>query len=302
MSELTRREFLGASLLGAGAVASGVLPSPAAAAEVKRTAAKSAVDRVMLGKTGVKASFLAQGTGMHGGGRASDHTRMGQKKFTELVMRGFDQGMNFMDMADLYGTHPYTKNALKDVPRDKYTVLTKIWPRSASWNEASGGAKAEVERFCKELGTDHLDICLIHCMTSEKWPDEFKRVRDELNELKEKKTVRAVGVSCHNFEAMKVASELPWTDVLLARINYKGVKMDGPPEDVAKVLLTARGNGKAVIGMKVFGEGSLIEPEQMDASLQYVINNKLVDAMTIGMLKPEEVDENIKRITKWVKA
>jgi predicted aldo/keto reductase-like oxidoreductase len=167
----------------------------------------------------------------------------------------------------------------------------------------SGGAIEEVNRFRKELNTDLLDICLIHCMTDTKWPDTFKRIRDELDEMKEKGAVKAVGVSCHDLGALKVAASHPWTDVILARINNVGKEalMDGTPEEVSAVLKRARANGKIVIGMKIFGEGKLTGPEQKDASLKYVFDNELVDAITIGMMKPQEVGDTIRRANKALK-
>jgi predicted aldo/keto reductase-like oxidoreductase len=223
--------------------------------------------------------------------------------FTKLVRTSLDNGIRLMDMADLYGAHPYMRTALKGVPRDNYNILTKIWPREAFWNMPSGGAIEEVNRFRKELNTDLLDICLIHCMTDTKWPDTFKRIRDELDEMKEKGAVKAVGVSCHDLGALKVAASHPWTDVILARINNVGKEalMDGTPEEVSAVLKRARANGKIVIGMKIFGEGKLTGPEQKDASLKYVFDNELVDAITIGMMKPQEVGDTIRRANKALK-
>ena len=199
----------------------------------------------------------------------------------------------------MYGTHPFMRNAMKGVDRDKYAVLSKIWTRKAKWNQPSGGARAEVERFRKEMDSDILDICLIHCMVKADWTEREKRVRDELSELKQKGIVRAVGVSCHSHDALKTAATHPWTDVILARINHKGgreFKMDGSVEDITKTLKLARANGKAVIGMKIFSEGVLKTPEEKDASLKYVLNSGAVDAITIGMRKPEEVDDSISRI------
>ena len=191
-------------------------------------------------------------------------------------------------MADLYGSHPFVKDVVKGLPRDKFALLSKIWPQKADWVKPSGGAKEEVDRFRKELGTDHLDVCLIHCMQNAKWPTQFERIRDELSDLKQKGAVRAVGVSCHDFGALKVAAEHPWVDVIFARVNYKCGKeymCDGSVEEVSGVLKTARKNGKAVVGMKIFGAGKLVKPEEKDASLKFVFSNELVDAITIGMLK-----------------
>jgi 1-deoxyxylulose-5-phosphate synthase len=288
------------------AVGTGAL---AASAPLLRSSAASAScsgsDIVPLGKTGIKVSRLAQGTGFNGGGRASDHTRLGQKNFEALLRHGMDRGIRFLDMADLYGTHPYVKDTIKALPRDKYVLLSKIWPRKESWCNPSGGAVEEIDRFRKELSVDMIDVCLIHCMTDSKWPETYERVRDDLSNLKQKGAVRAVGVSCHDFGALKVAAASPWVDVIFARINNKGGEeyiMDGSVEEVSKVLKQARQNGKAVVGMKIFGAGKLRKPEEKDASLNYVFKNELVDAITVGMLKIEEVDDTMDRMAKVGKA
>ena len=139
-----RRRFLRTSLGGAGLLA--VAPRLALGGESATITARSAVDRVTLGRTGIECSFLAQGTGFNGSKRESDHTRMGQEAFTRLLRHGIDEGMNFVDMADLYGTHSFVRKAVADVPRDRLVYLTKIWPTADDWVTPSGGAKREVDR------------------------------------------------------------------------------------------------------------------------------------------------------------
>jgi len=299
----SRRRFITAALAGAGVLAAG--PEWLSAEGKKKAAAKGrATDVVMLGSSGIKATRIAQGTGWNGGGRSSEHSRLGLKGFTELIRHDVDEGIAFFDTADLYGSQPYLGTALKGVPRDKYIVMSKIWPRKEYWNSPSGGATAEVNRFRKELNTDVLDICLIHCMTDGEWPQTFERIRDELSEMKQKGAVRAVGVSCHDHDALKVAAAHPWVDVVLARINNvgKGAEMDVPPDEVAPVLKQARAGGKIVLGMKLFGAGKLVKSEQKDASLKYVFQNELVDAITVGMMSPKEVNDTLQRVTKALKA
>jgi 1-deoxyxylulose-5-phosphate synthase len=299
--DFSRRQFIAATLASAGTLAAGVRPVSGG-----ETPAGScpATQIVTLGRTGIKASRLAQGTGWNGSGRSSAHTRLGEKAFNELIRHGLERGIAFMDCADLYGSHPYLRTALNGVPREKYIVMSKIWPRTEYWNLASGGAQKEVDRFRRELNTDVLDICLIHCMTVANWPNEYERIRDELSELKTKGTVRAVGVSCHDLGALKMACTHPWTDVVLARINNVGKEaaMDASPEEVAPILKQARADGKVVLGMKIFGAGKLTSPEQKDASLKYVWSNGLVDANTVGMLSPQEVDDTIERMNRALTA
>jgi len=299
MKKHTRRDFLKTSAGSAGLLAAA--PSLVGALEASRTVSFAGSDVVPLGKTGIKVSRLAQGTGFNGGARSSAHTRMGQEAFTQLLHRDLDDGITFMDMADLYGSHPYVINAIKGVPRKELVYLSKIWPREENWVTPSGGAKREVTRFLKELNTDHLDVCLIHCMLNDQWPTEYEGIRDELSQLKESGEVGAVGVSCHDFGALKVAAEHPWVDVIFARINYKGGReysCDASAPEVAAVLKTARKNGKAVVGMKIFGAGKLVKPEEKDTSLSYVFGNDLVDAVTIGMLTQEQVDDTLQRMAR----
>ena len=298
MQTQSRRDFLKASLTGAGAlIAAPGLVSCRTTSSSTSSLQGNAV--VTLGRTGIKVSRLAQGTGFNGSARQSDHTRMGKPAFARLLEHSLDQGINFVDMADLYGTHPFVKDVIKGIPRRRLVLLSKIWVRKEDWVTPSGGAVEELDRFRTELGVDMVDICLIHCTTDARWPDTYARVRDELLALKQKGVVRAVGTSCHDFGALKVAASHPWVDVIFARINHKGgpdYAMDGSAEEVAGVLKLARANGKAVIGMKIFGAGKLIKPEEKDASLRYVLGNGLVDAITIGMKTTEEVDDTLARM------
>jgi len=297
----SRRDFIKTTLAGAGAA----LAAPSLLAqEAKPITARRASDLVTIGKTGVKPSFLAQGTGFNGSARSSDHTRMGMEAFDRLLRHGMDNGITFIDTADLYGTHSYIRATIKGLPRDKFVLLTKLWPRKEYWNVPSGGAEEEINRYRRETGVEVIDICLIHCAINDQWTAEYAGIRDGLAKLKEKGGVRAVGVSCHDFGALKVAASDPWTDVIFARINHKGGKqysMDGPVEEVAQTLKTARANGKFVVGMKIFGAGKLTGAEDKDASLKYVFSNQLVDAVTIGMRKTEEVDDTVARINAALK-
>jgi len=297
MHRCTRRRFLASSLAGTGLMAAA--PGLLSGAQATATASFKGSDIVTLGKTGIRVSRLAQGTGMAGYNHSSAHTRQGKAAFDRLLHHSLDQGIQFIDMADLYGSHSFVKDVMKGVPRDRYTLLTKLWPRNEEWVKFSGGAKPEIERFRQELGVDQIDVCLIHCMQNDQWPTEYARVRDELSELRDKQVVRSVGVSCHDLGALKVAAEHPWVDVILARINHIGGdkhKCDAPADVVAGVLKTARKNGKAIVGMKIFGEGTLIKPEEKAASLKYVFGNDLVDAITVGMLKTEEVDDTLRHM------
>jgi aryl-alcohol dehydrogenase-like predicted oxidoreductase len=261
---------------------------------------------IELGKTGVKMSRLGQGTGVHGGERQSDQTRMGFAKLVRLMQHAYERGIRFFDLADLYGTHVYFREALKTMDREKLAILTKVWWRydgpedQTSAPERRQMARTALERFRHELTTDYIDIVLLHCLTRPDWSDHMQPYMEVLHEEKQKGRIKVLGCSCHNFEAMRTAAVTPWVDVILARINMKGgkeVMMDGSREDVENVLRLARQNGKAIIGMKIFGEGRLAN--QREACMKYAQECGLLDAMTIGFHTPEQIDDVLRLMQKY---
>src|SRR5438876_12256782 len=168
---MKRREFMERSLAAAGAVAlGGAVPAAA------KYRPKSAVDRVPLGKTGLMIPFLGIGTGTVGWNHQSNQTRIGQEGFNRLIRHAYDAGVRYLDAADQYGSHAYLKQAIKGLPREHFFIQTKIINRTAA------EAKADLDRFRKELGVDHFDSVLVHVVTKPTWTEDFKGVRDVLSE------------------------------------------------------------------------------------------------------------------------
>lgn len=286
---MKRRDFIvhTAKGLGAAWLASGPLATWAASPLPRRF---SASDTVTLGKTGIKTSRLAMGTGTIGYDHHSNQTALGIKGLSELLLNGYDHGLRFFDAADTYGSHPHVAEALKHVPRDKVTVLTKTWARDPKT------ARADLDRFRRELGTDHLDICLMHCLTEGDWTERYKGVMDVLSEAKQKGIIRAHGCSCHSIEALRAAAKSQWVEVDLARINPIGSHMDADPTTVVGVLREMHAQGKAVLGMKILGQGDL--RTRQDEALKYALSLGVLDAFTIGAESKTEQEDLIRRIEK----
>src|SRR5579863_3790036 len=286
---MRRREFIhhaaygaGASWLGSRAFAQRVLALPALSQKF------SAADTVTIGKTGIQTSRLAMGTGTVGSGHHSHQTALGVEGLSELLLNGYDHGLRFFDAADSYGSHPHVAEALKHVPRDKVTVLTKTWARDPAT------ARADLDRFRRELGTDYLDICLMHCVTEADWTTQFRGVMDVLSEAKEKGIIRTHGCSCHSIEALRAAAKSPWVEIDLARINPVGAYMDADPATVVGVLKEMNAAGKAVVGMKILGQGTL--RNRQDEGIKYALSLGLLDAFTIGAESKAEQEDLIRRI------
>ena len=282
---MNRRDFFLRSAGTAGALAFQSFPYDLFAS----TTRKYATDRVKLGPMKVEVSRLAQGSGTNGVGGSSNQTRkLGLKGLANLYNAAFDQGVTFWDCADQYGTHPHVKEALKGVPREKVTILTKT--RASTEKEM----KADLDRFRRELGTDYIDILLMHCMTDGDWPVQKKGVMDVISEAREKGIVRTHGTSCHTLEALKAAAANPWVQVDLARINPAKVAMDSEVQTVIGVLRQMKAAGKGVIGMKILGAGRL--RQEADKCLEFALSLDCVDAFTIGAESRDEMVDLVKKI------
>ena len=255
---------------------------------------------VRLGRTPLKVSRFCLGTGMRGGMRSSNHSRMGKQAFETLIRESFDRGTRLFDLADTYGTHPFVVPALKGIARDRYQIVTKVWFMRGGLPEPERpDPDAVISRFLKELQTDYIDLVLLHCVTSPTWPDELRRQMDMLSRLKEKGEVRALGVSCHSLAALQTAAREPWVESVHARINPFGMSMDGPPEQVAPVLKAIHDAGKGVIGMKIMGEGRLRnDDERRDASVKYALTLGCVDVLNVGCESLAEVDDLAARVRR----
>jgi aryl-alcohol dehydrogenase-like predicted oxidoreductase len=295
--QLKRREFIKRSVLGVGGL---LAAAPLARAAESKPACFDPYEFVPLGRTKLKVSRFCMGTGVHGGNRQSNATRMGKENFDALIQGAHERGVRLFDLADLYGTHPYLLPALKGVPRDNIGIISKIWFRPGGIpDKERPDADVVVHRFLKEIGTDYLDLVLLHCVTSATWPDELRKQMDILAQLKEKGTIRAHGVSCHSIPALEAAANEAWVDSVHTRINPYGMSMDGPVEKVVPVLKKLHDAGKGVVGMKVIGEGRLRNSEEKrDESARYVLGLGCVDVLNVGFEKVEEIDDFAGRVRK----
>lgn len=286
-------------MLGAGA---GLSLSNASFAASSST--PTAPPQVTLGKTGITTSRLALGTGVSASKRRSQSSDKGFADFVGLFEHAYDRGINFFDLADWYGSHVYFREALRQMPREAVTLLTKFWWRNDGNNVGDlpadyriRSAKKALTRFNQELQTDYIDILLLHCLVKPDWTEEMQPYMDVFSEAKAKGKIKALGVSCHDFGAMETAVESPWVDVILARLNPAEVSMDASPEKVIALLEKAKAKGIGVIGMKVFGAGKLVE--RREECMRYAQNHGVFDAMTIGMLSKEQIDENLGLMAKY---
>jgi 1-deoxyxylulose-5-phosphate synthase len=284
---MKRREFIGRAAMGLGAA--WLAPRFAHAGLPSEAKHFSAADVVTLGGTGIKTSRLAMGTGTVGYDHHSNQTALGIGGLSDLLVNGYEHGLRFFDLADSYGSHPHAAAALKRLPRDKVTIMTKSWSRDEK------GMRADLDRFRRELGTDYLDLVMMHCLTEENWSTKFRGAMDALSEAKEKGIIRAHGCSCHSIGALREAARTPWVEVDLARFNPINSHMDADTGTVFSVLKEMKAAGKAVIGMKILGQGDM--RTRVDEGLRHALTSGVLDAFTIGAESITEQDDLIRRMS-----
>src|SRR5580765_384013 len=290
VSRFNRREFLQTSLTATSALVlgTGALVTIQAKSSIKRTA----VDQVILGKTGIKLSRLGMGTGSNSGQVQRD---LGREGFNNLVKYAYDQGITYFDCSQTYQTFEWLGGALKGLPREKVFIQSKI----PGEPENVLGA---IDHHRKVFDTDYVDSMLIHCMIKDGWTGQWQRIMDSFNEAKQKGWIRSKGVSCHSLPALRDAATTPWVEVHLVRVNPQGRRIDGPEEsvwndnvhDVAPVvtqLKAMRAKGRGIIGMKIIGNGEFVNAEDREKSIRFAMSRPELDAVVIGFKNRAEIDE-----------
>jgi predicted aldo/keto reductase-like oxidoreductase len=297
MSQSTRRDFL---ITGAAAATAGLTTLPVIAEPAKR----SATDWVTLGKSNVKVTRLALGTGSHSG---AVQRNLGQEQFTSLVRYAYDRGIRFFETAESYhGMPEMLATALKGIPRENYVLMTKYS------TPAPGDAAPKIDQFRKQLNTDYIDILLLHCLRPPTWASDYKHLQDGFSEAKDKKIIHAHGASVHGLPALRTFPGNQWLDVAMIRMNHNGTRMDTPDThdveqqgDVEEVVAHAKkvhAEGKGVISMKLIGEGRFTRIEDREASMRFAMNLGCIDAVTIGFADPAQIDETIERMHRVLNA
>ncbi len=296
---ITRRQFLKDTTVLASAAwitsNSSELPAP--------SIARTAADQVILGNTGIKLSRVGIGSGTNGGNLQRS---LGREGFNHLIRYALDQGITYIDTSESYGTHTWVCDAIKGIPREKLFIQSKVM--QMGFRRSSEDPLKTIDRFRLELGMDYIDSLLIHCQITPDWDEQNKYLLDAFAEAKQKKIIRAHGVSCHSLPATTKAAQLDWVNVNLVRINPQGVNMDtsemavfGTSDEshvpaVVEQIKIMRQNGHGIIGMKLLGEGAFKTIEERRKSLTWIMKSGLVDAVVLGLKNTREIDEALRHI------
>jgi len=288
MTHCSRRNFLKTSL------AAGFL---AGTSQFPLRAKGTATDWVTLGKSNVKVTRLAFGTGTISGKVQRD---LGQDEFTRQVRYAYDHGIRFFETSETYGEmHKMLGIALKGVPRDSYRLMSKVTTREGV------DPQAKIDELRKLAQTDYFDVMLMHYQHVGTWPTDTVRWQDGILEAKHKKAVIGHGASVHGLPALRQMPGNKWLEIAMIRMNHKGTKMDaedyntgglGDVKEVTQHVHEVRTDRMGIISMKLIGEGSFTTREDRQAAMKYAFQVAKVDAVTVGFKNTAEIDEAIENL------
>jgi aryl-alcohol dehydrogenase-like predicted oxidoreductase len=288
MSYCSRRNFLKAGL-AAGVLAKGGLPL--------RAARGTATDWVTLGKSGVKVTRLAFGTGSHSGQVQRD---LGQDEFTRQVRHAYDRGIRFFETSETYGDmHRMLGVALKGVPRDSYRLMSKVTTREGV------NPQEKIDELRRLANTEYFDIMLMHYQHVASWPTDTVRWQDGILEAKSRKKIIGHGASVHGLPALRRFPGNKWLEIAMIRMNHKGAKMDaedyntsgpGNVTEVVSHVKQVKSEGMGLISMKLIGEGAFTQREDRQAAMKFAFQNAAVDSVTVGFKSIGEIDEAIENL------
>lgn len=288
MSHISRRHFLKAGVAAGALAGVGALPLEAERA--------TATNWVTLGKSGVKVTRLAFGTGTFNGRVQRD---LGQAGFTTLVRYAYDRGIRFFETAQAYPQMQEMLGiALKGLPRDSYLLMSKVTTDDAD-------PQATVDEMRRQMQTDYVDIMLMHVQHTSTWPTDSQRWQDGLSEMQHKEVIRSHGASIHGLPALRQVPDNKWLQIAMIRMNHKGAHMDtedprahvpGNVDEVVQHVHQARKAGLGVISMKLIGEGSFTDRADRRASMRFAFRNAGVNTVTVGYKSTAEVDEAIENV------
>lgn len=289
MAHFSRRDFLKSALTAGALAGTGSLPLRAAPAQ--------ATDWVTLGKSGVKVTRLALGTGTFSG---RTQRELGQEQFTRLVRYAYDRGIRFFETAESYGEmHKMLGIALKGIPRDTYKLMSKVTTREGV------NPQEKIDELRKLANTDYFDIMLLHYQHAATWPTDSVRWQDGVLEAQSKQAVIGRGASVHGLPALRRFPGNKFVDIAMIRVNHNGTKMDaedyrtpglGNVGEVVSHVKQVRKEGMGVISMKLVGEGAFTTREDRQAAMKYAFKNAGVDCVTVGYKSTAEIDEAIENL------
>jgi aryl-alcohol dehydrogenase-like predicted oxidoreductase len=245
------------------------------------------MEKVILGKTDIEVSRLCFGSLT----MTPFQANLSVEEGAYLIQYAYDKGINFIDTAEIYENYIYIKEALKGIKRDDYVITTKCYAYTKKMAEES------LELALRELGTDYIDIFLLHEQESIHTIRGHFEAIEYFIKAKEAGKIRSIGLSTHRVAGVLAAGEVEEIEIVHPIVNKYGIGIqDGTIEDMLNAIKVIRDMGKGIYAMKPLGGGHLIK--EVEEAFNFVKNIPFIDSIAIGLQSKEEIDSNINLLEK----
>ena len=245
------------------------------------------MEKVKLGATGIEVSRLCFGSLT----MTPFQANLSIKEGAYLINYAYDKGINFLDTAEIYENYGYIKEALKGIKREGYVLATKTYAYTEEM------AKTSLDLALKEVGTDYIDIFLLHEQESIHTIRGHYDAIKYLLKAKEQGKIRAIGISTHKVAGAQAVAEFKEIDIIHPIVNKNGIGInDGSIDDMLKELKILNEMGKGIYAMKPLGGGHLIK--EATNAFNFVKNLPYIDSIAIGLQSTDEIDANIQLLEK----
>lgn len=238
---------------------------------------------IILGKTGMEVTELCFGALPFG----PLQKNLRPEECAEILSYALDLGINFVDTAQMYKTYEPIKIALKN-RKDRPIIASKT--TALSYEDAD----IAVNEALEGMRVDYIDIFLLHSARSGTDAYELKKgALDCLKKYKEQGVIKAVGISAHNVNLVKLSAQRDDIDIVFPLINKVGRGIiDGSVQDMKNAIAACEKAGKGIYLMKALGGGTLID--EYDSSMSFARSLSSNYAVAVGMVSKEEVLYNVK--------
>ncbi len=243
------------------------------------------MEKTTLGKSGIEVSRLCFGSLT----MTPFQANLSFDEGAALIEYAYEKGINFIDTAEIYENYEYIRRALKGIKRMDYTISTKTYAYTAEMAEKS------LDKAMKEIGTDYIDIFLLHEQESIHTIRGHYPAIEYLLKAKEAGKIRGLGISTHKIAGVKALRDYPELDILHPIVNMEGIGIhDGKIDEMLNELEYLENCGKGIYGMKPLGGGHLIKRAQ--EALSFVMDKPYIHSIAIGMQSKDEIDANVQML------
>jgi|CZCA01.1.fsa_nt_gi aryl-alcohol dehydrogenase-like predicted oxidoreductase len=241
-----------------------------------------AIDMRLLGRTNIPVSRLCFGTLTIGPLQANLSVYEG----ASLVRTAIERGVNFLDTAELYGTYPHIREAIRGMNRSDVVIASR------SYDYTYENMKDSVALALEAMDVEYLDLFMLHEQESALTLRGHREALRCLEDARDAGIIRAIGVSTHHVQCVRAAAFMPEIDVIHPLLNYSGIGIaDGTVSDMLLAIELAHSQGKGIYSMKAIGGGALLR--DVEGALKFAIAQPCVDSIAVGIKTVDELEMDI---------